>query len=734
MVHYQACFTRISGQDSGAGWQTVNVSPGLPQESVSAFSRFQNGNITPPSFDSEDATSQIVTELQNDGNFVFYTLIKCNAAADDKGRPIMFAHSFVFPLNEFVQTPQEVLGIKQSNFAFEVSQTVSPPPTLTRKNPFTLSEAVTSLSLTADSYATLVQCVFFILDGKAKNSLHIICDCAPDTIRGFMTCIYAALPYEFRKKITFSTYEFQSGAVKTIIFDRKIKNTGDYHIIPQTGENNVISDVVLKRWGKYEFMRFVPDNFTTTADHDQYFKHLEDTLSLFGSTHTTSLDLYKIACDLILDDQNKDFTIAPETLAKRLNEFLSAPINHPYIDQQIQLVLGDIIEYNVILNDVLSEKLCKKLEATRDQDLIDCGHVYNSEKISRMNVEDGAIYLFEGYKNRQSESFIQIRKLLDRDIKGRDILNYLYTNLIPSSIPKNEDSIISFYEETTSLFDKREIQNSLCQMCAAYFKTIINDKINPRLLMLSVVELLEKVLQERSDLIEKVKCSVIQTYWDRFSYDTLLFDRQDVYSNVLTPEIQKHSKVSRVNELLKVFRFFEMRDVDSFRKQVTSLFSSESTVFSGTERLLLAQKLKNTCLDNREIYGGHELDVWLTVAFKLCNKENPISFLITNHIQGMYHFEEAFQDSRLLMSERKLKQFGGCLEEYVQSKSDGYKIAADALRVIKDHEKRVKQDIKKQQREEQRATREASDETSLLAKGINIFKKKKQDSDPNDWR
>ncbi|GFH42505.1 hypothetical protein Hs30E_10560 [Lactococcus hodotermopsidis] len=728
MTHYQVCFTRISGKGSGDGWQAINATPGLPQEAISAFTRFQNGNITPPSFDAEDVGSQLVTELQNDGNFAFYTLIKCNAAADDRGRPIMFAHSYVFPLNEFVQAPQDVLGLEQSNFAFEIAQTASAPQVLTKKIPFSLSEAVESLGLNKDSYAALVQCVYFILDSKAKNSLHIICDCAPDTIRKFMTCIYAALPFEFRKKITYATYELQSGAVKTIIFDRKIKSASNYHLIPQTGENNVISDVVLKRWKKYEFMRFVPNNYKDNANLDDYFKCLEEKLDLFGSAQTTSLDLYKIAYDLISDEQNENMTATPEVLCKRLNELLSAPISHPYIDQQIQYVLGYIVEYKVVLNDVLSEKLCKKLETTRDQDLIECGYLYNSEKISRMTVDEGAKYLFAAYSNRQSESFIQIRNLLDRDSKGREILNQLYTGLIAEQTANDKEHILAFFEETKTLFDRSKIQVSLFKMVCAYLKLLVEKNKDPFMLMSNTNDLLCAVLSDRPEATSKAKAYVKKEYWREFNYADLEIDSQKKYKDVV---LQDDRTCQLVFEILCAYQYFTAGDVRQLSEQVNYLFPKKNELFTAEERSLLVKKLLDTCVENRNAIDDTQLDIWLTLAFLLCQeKKNPARFLIENRIRPISKcFERAYPRSEFLKDEQTKERFVEYLTEYVQEKTEYSKVAAEALQVIKEHEKHAKQDIKRQQRKEKREMRESSEKSSLFSGIGGVFKRKNRDDD-----
>jgi hypothetical protein len=721
MTHYQICFTRIGAQGSGDGWQSVNASPALTSETMASFSRFQNGNIYPPAFDAEDAAAQTVTELQSDGGFAFLTKIKYGLK-DQTGRPAMFAHSFVFPLGEFVKNPQNVLCVADSNFAFDIEGTASPRPVLARSAALSLGDAVKALALTEDSYTTLVRCVYFVLDGKTKNALHIVCDCRPETIQNIMTCVFAAVPFEFRKKITYSTYENQNGTPKAIIFNRLKSAVNGFFVDPQTGENNVLTEVLLKRWEKYEFMKEAPLN--PSADIDGYFRALENTLSLFGSAQTTSLDLYKIAHDLMLDDKNGGSSPAPEALSKRLNEFLSIPISHPYIDQQIQYVLSDIVDRKVVLNDVLCEKLCRKLENTQDQDLIQVGYLYNSEKIGRMSVEEGGLYLFTAYENRKSDSFIQIRKLLDRDAKGIAILNYLYTKLVFDSLPQDRDHILEFHEETAVLYDRREIQRSLCLLCYACLKAEIDGKTDPSVLMRDAEALLRKVLRDRPDLASRAMYNLVDAYWESFSYESLQIDQRELYRGIWAPD---NAKAQLVFALLETYYFFVNGDAVSFQNKVAELFQSKRKAFTETERAIVIKKLQTACLRNRDIYGSHELDAWMTLAFLQClESKNPVEFLIDNRISAMLRFETAYPESRTLQSEENLTRFVGYLETYMQNKPEGYKIAAEALRVIKDAQKRAKQDEKRQNREQRQEPREDPDRKAPFhIKGL--FRKNSQD-------
>jgi hypothetical protein len=476
-------------------------------------------------------------------------------------------------------------------------------------------------------------------------------------------------------------------------------------------------------------MKYVPENYKD-ADLDEYFKYLEEKLGLFGSAQTTSLDLYKIAYDLIYYELHEDITLTSEELCIRLNELLNAPISHPYIDTQIWLVLGGIIEYKVILNDVLAEKLCKKLETTTDQDLIMRGYRYNSEKIARMSVDAGAKYLYDAYSNRQSDSFIQIKTLLDRDSKGRDILNQLYTVLIAGRMPIDGDHILAFYEETKTLSDRSKIQESLIKMVSANLESLVRKKQDPSVLMTHANELLRAVFNDKPDDIAEVKTVVKQLYWNEFDYADLKIESPKIYADVI---LQDEIKCQVVFEFLNAYKSFLANDDAQFNFQVNRLLSIMNALLTSDERSLLVNKLLSACVENRHVTGDTDLDIWLSLTLLLnAEKKNPAKFLIENRIKPMLkYFDEAYPRSKFLKNEANKEKFTIYLAEYAQEKTEYSKVASDALRVIKEHEKQAKQDVKRQQREEKRDTKESTDKPSTLSKIGGIIKKKNNDDDKN---
>lgn len=704
----QISFTRVSGQGSNDGWKNVNISSGVSGDSAASFSRFQNGNIIPPDFDDEDRNSQMVTELQTDGKNAFYTRIKCNASVDDRGRSIMFANSFVFDLNEFVHDPQSVLRISDGNYRFTMEETAEVPAKLELEPGYGLKECVESLGMDEQKYCDLIQCVYQTLEGKTKNSLHIICDCRHETIMKYMTCIYLGVPFEFRKKISFSTYEFQNGLVKTIIFDRRQKGDGSLYIEPASGDNNMLTDMVRKRLSKFEFIRIAPTGYQTESGFDDEFRKIEDKLAEFGSEQTTSLELYKIAYDLV-KDENDYSEHTPEQLRVRLNEFLSAPVSHVFIDRQIEYTLGEIIEKNIEINDVLSEKLSRRISTSRCDTLIDTGNLYTSARILRMGVEDGAAFLRDSDMDRSSRAFGLIRQKLSGSEHGSQILDEYYSKYVID--PKNSqmEEIVEFYEETKDLRIRYKTRRTIEEACSSYVKVIVNEEKSPADIMDRVTDLISGALDSNDREASKRLAALTRSlFWEKIRYED--FDIEDC--NNYYKLCEEGNKKCRAYMLLTdAVEMFEKNKGEKLSETMKELFSSPVTL-PVAQRAGMIDKFMEACLRRKDMVDKYNIDIWMIAADYLVN---PPEFLIENRIipMGIDYFERAFIGSGRFKNTKYCETYLGYLSEYIQRKTPLMPVAQNAVSVIKNGMKRARQEEKRQKHEEAREAKDIVEKGNL---------------------
>lgn len=232
MGYQQICFSRIGNQESGAGWQTFNVTAGVEPKAVDGYETLQSGRTTAPAFDDEDRRSRVVMELCHANGHAFMSRL-CYAVNDALGRPSMFAHGYVFDEHRFVRDPQIALRLEDGDFAFTQQDTANPPnPSL--MSPLSFAQSMSMLGLAGEQgrerYTNLVMSLYGALTSNANESLTIICDCEPKTIQAVMVVLYAAVPFAMRGRLSFGTYVTNQAQPPTVVFAHRSRGTASASI------------------------------------------------------------------------------------------------------------------------------------------------------------------------------------------------------------------------------------------------------------------------------------------------------------------------------------------------------------------------------------------------------------------------------------------------------------------------------------------------------------------------
>ena len=659
-------------------------------------------------------------ELQTDSGNVFLTYLKYGLQ-DQTGRPAMFANSLIFELNDFICDPLCVLGVKSDNFRFDLESTGEPLSDIVKAADFELDEALAFLKLNKDSYLALMQCVFQILDAKTKETLHIIGDYTEETVRQLMYCIYAAMPFAFRKKVSFATYSAQGSAPKTIVFDRKLKNPGDLFFALTNGENNILGEALLKRLNRCEFIEYVPGNYHNLglAEINQTFSIIGDTLARFGCAQSTSLDLNKLAYETLLYETESGLKgLSDEILGRRLNELLSVNTSQTaFLDEQINNTLKEAVARDLLLNDIISEKLCARLEKTGDEYLLNTGNAYTAVKIGHMTVNEGADFLDSSYQERDSEAFAQIKEALKVSDKGRDILKHLYFEIIFPRTGADEDSILDFFTQTRDLPFAEEIKQSLTTLWNKYLRYEIKKKDLPSLLEKRASSLLTKIFPGNQEFITNSLMDLKKAYWRDFSYEDLILEDPLSYQAV---RLAKNPKSELVFACLDIWKYMENNDPENFcsklqkffrKKPDISYFPEAGSCFLGTdERRILLKKFSQSCLKkNKNSLTPEKLDMWLLLTD--LGGYDKIPFLIRNRIiatdmLGSELILFVIKNSRYLNDSGNRSDFVDELSNYIHDKEEGYEIASYLLKTIKDIEKQERRNYLEEEKIRKKEARE----------------------------
>ncbi|MBT1177692.1 hypothetical protein [Bifidobacterium callimiconis] len=551
-VPRQICFTRVGKQEAGAGWQTVNVSPGLPAGAVSAFEGLQNGNVryvSSGTFDPED-TAKIVTELRIQGHDAFLTRIKYGVR-EEVGRAAMGAQGFVFPLEQLVADPQSVLNVEYTNFALAADQTLTTQIVeATAAAPATFSVAphrsmgelradLAALGVNDDQkFADLLTCVVITLFSRAKETLTIHCDCSETTIRTVMACLYAAIPPALRGKLTFSTYLTNNGMPTTIVFAHPSRAAARVFDLA-TGTTNVLTKGARHRYEQYQFMIVPASNFNDRLSG--FFTALEAKIAQLGdSAEAADMDMYQLAYDLLVEEQTGTATSSYEKCVTRLMSllvFARLDRMNDYCEHLIAVSLTEFLDNQYELNDVLNEQLGEAIGKAKTPELVQVGERYTATVIKAKTPAEGAQYLAQAYPDRTSQGFLSLRELLARDPDGQAVLRELYVAVLGEQLKVRVEqeataagvdlvSEIAAYrdEALQSVADHAAVMQVVADSAQSYLVARIQPDQDPGEVVQNAEVVLGRLLRNES-VSDDVWHAVVAAYWKKFTFNGFKFDQ-----------------------------------------------------------------------------------------------------------------------------------------------------------------------------------------------------------------
>ena len=440
----QICFTRLGGQGSGAGWQTLNASPVVDGAAVTAFSGIQNANVkflNHQSFDAEDMAERRVTELRCENGWAFLTRIQYGLT-DALGRPCLFAHGYTFTLDELKAGPAAILDVTYGNFAFTPESTAVPLQTLSRVPRRTLRESLDAVGLDEARYRDLVIALYAVLFGGARTSLTIVCDCAEDTIRAVMECLFAALPYPLRGLLTFSTYATNPGAPTTVLFAHPSRTDRRRSFDLASGTGDAIGDAIRARFAKYRIVTYAAEHIDDEAGRDRYYAAVGEELGRLGVDGTRNLNVYNLSDSLLRERANGDGYGTPgvvhgnqQALARLVDVIglYSQGGATAYRNELLAAVLGEMLDRGYRIPEPVAEPMCRVLSASGSPRLTALYERYLTTVIGSKLAESpqaAASTMAQLLPDRTSQAFLHVRHLLAGNYRGVAVLTAYYTDIV----------------------------------------------------------------------------------------------------------------------------------------------------------------------------------------------------------------------------------------------------------------------------------------------------------------
>lgn len=323
---YQCCYTNAShriGDTLKTGWQEVAVSDDIPQSAHRRCRDCQvaNSEILHPMVD-EDGNILNLLELMGDGTYL-YMIRTQYGLTDANGRTNMFSHAYIFPCEDAdgIDDPNTFLTIANENFTSSETQAdeTKNRELLIRNPGYSIRDALEHCGLSDELYLTLVRCVYAQLCADSiTKPLYVEYDGSEEQIRELLYLIYSALPLYARRR--FSAVSCPKDNLKgiNIVFSKHAKEQKRY-LVPQTGENSVLSEAEKRRFFRLEYMEHAV-GICRTGDMGEYYKRIEERAIRLGNPSASDPEILRIAYKIYIEQ--KPASLGKKELTNLLKDVL----------------------------------------------------------------------------------------------------------------------------------------------------------------------------------------------------------------------------------------------------------------------------------------------------------------------------------------------------------------------------------------------------------------------------
>ena len=716
MEYRQICYARTGMQGSGSGWQTLNVSEGVPGDAVAAFSRAQSGSVGSVSSVSPAGKLRKVRELRSVGPYVFLTTLTYGVP-DRRRRPSAFAHGFVFDRAAFERDPQAALCVADESFGFTEEATKPENVHVSLREPLTLSRAREAIGLGDEAYAALLACVYesMSVGGFVGKPFEVECDCSEETLHALLTCIYQGIPYGLRDKVAFSTLSTNRGMPTNVVFSEKARGKA---FSLQTGQ------VTLAQPGqaqsplrpRYDCAMLPICASGSGVDLDSVFDLLERRVATFCDDGAAVPFAYQLAYERLAEEgriprlPGEEHLFDAKTLRERLAGCLALPASGDRArllerDRLIDFALGEIIEYDVELDAEEEGRLDATLDATELATLRETGFSYHVRVLVRRGTAGGSAYLFERFPSRESRStaaFLRLRDALMGAPGGAEIVEALYADrvseaLVAQGADLTPDALLAFGDETSFLGSGSRAERSYVELCRLFALDKVPEDGDPQQFSRYFGWFFKKMRLSPA-AVNSIWGDVLGAYWAKFSFVSFTFDigYYDSVLNARCPQYRALASASQlVNDVLSGHEELLQRHIPDFISALDKLEDRESAtrLFNRTVDEILP------CDGGLAPYG---LDLWYGVAVQLVGGERATEFLLGHGVipEDRDECEELLERAVGLRESGALERIMADCEELSKTDAPYAHLASFMARSIKGQLKRIRKEDKRAARAE----------------------------------
>jgi len=373
---WQCCFTNtdhVNGSPVKSGWTPLAVSASIPHLAYEACIKWQAANSR---IENESSTSlNSVYELICDSGYAFAMQHKYGLK-DNYGRPNMFSHAYIVPIEEFLKDPNCLLALSDVNFVDsqeEAEKRNNAESSLS--NPvydksLEISSSLESLSMDREAYKSLLRTVYVLnADERNLRPLHIEAYEDRQKIKALIYLIHKGLPYHTRENLKIAIMPQTDTYFRNILFDKDAKSRGIY-IVPESGESN--------NRAQASPVCEIIDEFAEHFDREEkesYYKELSDKATGLGGTGALTERALKVAYAMNnIGDVKEKSEWSDEKLMLRLSDaflynadMISGLEYRKSFEDFVAVMLEEVMKRRLGINENMYERISAfSIRATSD--------------------------------------------------------------------------------------------------------------------------------------------------------------------------------------------------------------------------------------------------------------------------------------------------------------------------------------------------------------------------------
>lgn len=663
----QCCYTNAIKEAGGkisSGWQAVVVSENLPSEAYVNCVNLQNANSAIQShMVDENGNVLNLFEITGDGAYVYVSRTQYGLT-DRLGRPNMFSHAYIFSWKQenVISDPNVFLTLTGNNFAKDEESARRPKEVLERTEPLTLERALDRAGIPAEKYLVLIQCVYAqYSERKSVKPLYVQYDGTNEQMQAILYCIYYGLPYGVRRNLSAASGVGNSAKKHHLIFSQKA-SAQDTFLIPQTGENNVLTPRIERRIARSGFVEYAVRRYPE-IDMNAYFQQLERLAVELGDAAASDELILKIAHQMTESPVLSD--LSDQETGSRLSDALrSKTYGSQRMEEYISSMLDEVCRRKMCLTEESEANLKDRLSSPVTERLAEAGEQYHIYRLSALSNPEAAKLLrhlskpvFDRYSQR----------LVERD-RGMEILDTYYAAYGLEGGEVTWDALQELLTESGYVHPAPRTRERIEQAAWDLYRVQIERPGEVYSGFDALMRIMEQMLSD--DQMQECRQNAKSEYWETQSLQTFRYRLFDEYK-AMRADLNPYKQFEAIHELLDAYA---RGGDDAFFEKFGDFIVRCSSLFVKPDRVKeFRAKLEDELVEISA--GAKNLFVWIDLM-TLPEMEwaavsiQEVKDALRNRYQDIQELRNAFRS-------KDFEALSGICQQIIESErtSDGFRKA-----------------------------------------------------------